>query len=156
MAWSSDSHPGGPDRSPVLARPAPPHRLEADPRGLVDHHGRTRTVGVDGTQAGGEPGDPPGGVGGAVHRVDHHHHGTVTEVGARLLGHDPEAGPVEHRQGGGIGRQVGPVLTVTGSGQAPVGQVPEGAGHSRGRVVKHAEQGLVVHGATIPEPPWPR
>ena len=155
MAWSSQAHPDGRIGTPSFRAP-PPHRLKTDPRCLVDHERDTRAVGVDGTQAGGEPGDAPGGVGGSVHRIDHHHHVAIAPVGARLLGHDPEPGPGEHRKGGSVGYQVRPVLTVTGSGRAPVGQGTQGFGHGRGRVMEHAEQSLVIHGATIPEPSWPR
>ena len=133
MAWSQRVHPDGRIGSPPLPRPAPPHRVEADPRRLVDHERTPRAVGVDGTQAGGEPGDASGGVGRSVHRIDDHHHITVAPVGARLLGHDPESGSVEYREGGRIRRQVRPVLALTGAGQAPVGQIPEGSGDGRRR-----------------------
>ena len=102
-------------------------------------------------------GMPLRGVGGSVQRVDHHHHGGVAAMQARLLGQDPDPGRVEHRQRGGVGRQVAAVLAGPGAGRPPVVEPAQRSAHGAGRGAQEIHQGVVIHGsATVAArpPPW--
>jgi len=133
---------------PAVAHCAPtPHRLEALAGGLVDDQGDPGPAAVDGTQAGGEPGQAPGCVGGAVDRVEHDDHVSVDLVGARLLAEHAQAGAPEHGQGGYVGHDVGPVLAGAGAGRSPVAQVVEGGPHGGGGLGEHRQEQVVGHPA---------
>ena len=150
MASPRRVQPDGRIGTPSFLAPTP-HGLESRADGLVDHQRRPRSVGVDGTQAGGEPRHAPRRVGRAVHRVDHHHEVPIGVPGARLLGQDPDPGVREHRGRRRVGGQVVAVLVRTRAGEAPVVELPQRRGDGRCGGVQHLEQGVVVHGPTLPD-----
>ena len=97
------------------------------------------------------------GVGGAVHRVEHHHHLGVGPVQARLLGQDAQSGRVQDLERGGVGGQIAAVLAGSSPGQRPVVEPTQGGVHRLGGLVEPRHQGVVVHGpptVAARPPPW--
>ncbi len=135
-------------RHAVDRRPPTPHCGEGAAVRQVDHERSARTVGVDRTEARGEPRDAARCVGAPIERIDDHDHVVLPAVEARLLRQDPDLGLRQHGQGGGIGRKVAVVLAVEGAGQVPVGTVEavERRPHRERGFVEQLDQRVIGQG----------
>ena len=133
------------------------HGLVGTARDEVPHQGDDGAITVNGTEAGGVPGNPARGVGGPVQGVHHHDDGGSEIVLAGLLAQDPDAGGVEHGVGGGVGDEVAAVLADPPAGRAPVPEWSQRRGHRIRGLPQQSPQLVLTHAHShvrIVTPPW--
>ena len=139
---------GGLQRCAIDGRAPAAPRLEPTSGRLVHHERGARSGGVDGAEAGGEPGDATAGIGRAVDRVDDDDDVSVAVGDAALLAQPAEPRGVEHREARVVGGEVGAVLPGAGAGEPPVAEPVERFADGGGGLAQRAEDGVVVHGRT--------
>ena len=147
--------PEGRIGTPSLRAPAPRTASNRVPEAWLTTRRRPRPVGVDRAEAGGEPRDPPGGVGRSVHGVDHHDQAVVGVPATGLLRQHADTRPVEDGERGGVGRQVVPVLVGLGAGQSPVVELAERLGDAVAVACSTSSRVASSMRPTLPEAPGP-
>ena len=150
IARPSSSQPDG-----AMARPsrsAPPPRVAAYrvPVGLVDHEPDERSVVIEHADARGVEGHAAVRIGRPVDRVDDREQprGAVARQ-PRLLRADGQAGAVQDRQRGVVGRQIEAVLPRPRARRPPVLEVVERSTYGDDGLVQHFDQAGLVHPLTI-------
>ena len=149
--------PRGGERLTVDEGPATSLGLIGATADEVADQGSPRAVGVDGAEARRVPGQPPGGVRGAVERIDDHDHPGIEAPGARFLTQHPHPGACEHRVDRGVGDEVAAVLPEPLTGGTPVRQRGQRIGHRIRSRSKQCPQLVVVHLCSHVRnvaPPW--
>ena len=109
-------------------------------RRLIDDERHPRALGVDCTEAGGEPRDAVSGVGRAVERIYHDQNIRVGVMEAALLAEYTDRRIGQHTQSRLVGHEVTSVLSGPGSCETPVVEVPQGRGHRSRHLAEQLQQ----------------
>ena len=144
------------DGPPVALGPGAPGRRVPGAVGLIDHEPDERPLVVEHADARGVEGHAAMRIGRPVDRVDDREQprGAVARQ-PRLLRADGQAGAVQDRQRGVVGRHIEAVLPRPRARRPPVLEVVERGTDRDDGLVQHFEQAGLVHPLTIEGTPAP-